>query len=149
MENPPPQSTARIFGHPLHPMLIPFPMVSFIGAFAADIAYWRSANLFWLNMASWLLAAGLLFGALAAATGLTDYLANKRIRALRPATPHMLLNIAVMVIGLVNVLVHNRDGWTAVVPTGLILSTITVLLLGVSAWLGGSLVYKHGVGVRP
>jgi len=149
MENPPPQSTARIFGHPLHPMLIPFPMVCFIGAFATDIAYWRSANLFWLNMGSWLLAAGLLFGVLAAATGLTDYLANKRIRALRQATPHMLLNVAVMVIELVNVFVHNRDGWTAVVPTGLILSTISVLLLGASAWLGGSLVYKHGVGVRP
>ena len=149
MDNPPPQSTARLFGHPLHPMLIPFPMVCFIGALATDIAYWRTATLFWINMGSWLLAAGLLFGVLAAATGMIDYAANKRIRALRPATPHMLINITVMVLETVNVFVHNRDGWTAVVPTGLILSAVSVLLLGVSAWLGGSLVYKHGVGVRP
>ncbi len=59
----------------------------------------------------------------------------------------MLLNIVAMLLELINAFVHSRDGWTAVVPQGLILSGVTVLLLLVSAWLGGSLSYRDGVGV--
>jgi uncharacterized membrane protein len=43
--------------------------------------------------------------------------------------------------------VHSRDAWTSVVPTGLILSAATVVILMITAWLGGSLVYRYGVGV--
>jgi uncharacterized membrane protein len=96
-----------------------------------------------------LITAGLLMGGLAALTGFIDYFGDRRVRSARPATPHMILNIAGFVIELFNAFVHSRDGWTSVVPTGLTLSIISVLLLGVSAWLGGSLVYKHRAGVRP
>ena len=87
-------------------------------------------------------------GALAAATGMIDYFGDRRVRAQRPATLHMLLNVTAYVLELFNIFVHSRDAYTSVVPTGLILSAITVLILLVSSWLGGSLVYKHGVGVR-
>ena len=143
-----PRSTARVFGHPLHPMLVPFPIVGFIGALATDIAYARTANVQWSNFSIWLITAGLVMGGLAAATGMIDYLGDGRVRAQKPATPHMLLNIAVYVLELFNAFVHSRDGWTAVVPTGLALSAVSVVLLGFSAWLGGSLVYTHGVAVR-
>lgn len=143
-----PRSTARLFGHPLHPMLVPFPIVCFVGALLTDLAYWATANVQWSNFSIWLITAGLVMGGLAALTGMIDYLGDRHVRAARPATPHMLLNIAVFVIELFNAFVHSRDGWTAVVPTGLTLSIVAVLLLAVSAWLGGSLVYKHGVGVR-
>ena len=144
-----PRSTAQIFGHPLHPMLVPFPIACFIGALLTDLAYYATANVQWSNFSIWLITAGLVMGGLAALTGIIDYAGDRRVRAARPATPHMLINLAVFVIELFNAFVHSRDGWTAVVPTGLTLSVISVLLLGVSAWLGGSLVYKHRVGVRP
>jgi uncharacterized membrane protein len=51
-----------------------------------------------------------------------------------------------MLISFFNILVHSRDGWTSVVPTGLVLSAIVVLILLFTAWMGGSLVYRHGVG---
>jgi uncharacterized membrane protein len=143
-----PRSTAQLFGHPLHPMLVPFPIVCFIGALLTDLAYLASANVQWSNFSIWLITAGLVMGGLAVLTGMIDYWGDRRVRAARPATPHMLLNIAVFVIELFNAFIHSRDGWTAVVPTGLTLSIISVLLLGVSAWLGGSLVYKHRVGMR-
>lgn len=143
-----PRSTAQLFGHPLHPMLVPFPMVCFIGALITDLAYFASANIMWSNFSIWLITAGLVMGSLAALTGLIDYAGDRRVRAARPATAHMILNIGVFVIEMFNAFVHSRDGWTSVVPTGLTLSIISVVLLGVSAWLGGSLVYKHGVGVR-
>jgi uncharacterized membrane protein len=47
----------------------------------------------------------------------------------------------------VNNLVHAGDGWTAVVPYGLILSAATVAVMAVTDWLGRSMVYRHGVGV--
>ena len=143
-----PRSTARIFGHPIHPMLVPIPMVCFIGALLTDLTYYGSANIQWSNFSVWLITFGLIGGGLAAVAGMTDYIGDRRVRAARPATPHMILNISVMVIELVNAFVHSRDGWTSVVPTGLTLSIISVALLGISAWLGGSLVYKHRVGVR-
>ena len=144
-----PRSTAKLFGHPLHPMLVPFPITCFVGALLTDLAYLGSANIMWSNFSIWLITAGLVMGGLAALTGIIDYAGDKRVRAARPATPHMIINLSVFVIELFNAFVHSRDGWTSVVPTGLTLSVISVLLLGVSAWLGGSLVYKHRVGVRP
>ena len=143
-----PRSTAKLFGHPLHPMLVPFPIVCFIGALVTDLAYLASANIMWSNFSIWLITAGLVMGGLAALTGIIDYAGDKRVRAARPAAPHMIINLSVFVIEIFNAFVHSRDGWTSVVPTGLTLSVISVLMLAVSAWLGGSLVYKHGVGVR-
>lgn len=60
----------------------------------------------------------------------------------------MIINLSVFVIELFNAFVHGRDGWTSVVPTGITLSIVASLLLLVGAWLGGSLTYRHGVGVR-
>ncbi|MDB5693875.1 MAG: rane protein [Alphaproteobacteria bacterium] len=141
-----PRSTARIFGHPIHPKLVPFPIVCFTGALLTDIAYTQSANLQWANFSIWLITAGLVMGGAAAVTGLIDYFGDRRVRQARPATPHMLINILVYVLELFNAFVHSRDGWTSVVPTGLTLSIVSVVLLAVSAWLGGSLVFRYGVG---
>ena len=142
-----PRSTAQLFGHPLHPMLVPFPIVGFLGALVTDIAYAQTANVQWSNFSIWLITGGLVSGGFAALTGMIDYLGDAQVRQKKPATPHMLLNIAVYVIEIFNAFVHSRDGWTAVVPTGLTLSVLSAVLLGASAWLGGSLVYKHRVGV--
>ena len=59
----------------------------------------------------------------------------------------MLGNLLVMALSLVNVFVHSRDGYTAVVPTGLILSGIVVLILMFTGWMDWSMVYHHRVGV--
>lgn len=142
-----PRSTAQLFGHPIHPMLVPFPIAFFMGAFVTDIIYSRTTNLLWQYFSIWLITAGLIMGGLAAVAGFIDYFGDRRVRAARPATPHMLLNVTAMILSLVNAFVHSRDGWTAVVPDGIILSGIVVAILGVSAWLGGSLSYRHGVGV--
>jgi uncharacterized membrane protein len=142
-----PPSTARIAGHPIHPMLVPFPITCFVGAFITDIAYAESTDVMWSDFSIWLLAAGLLTGALAAIAGVTDFIGSSRIRALRPAWPHALGNSLALLLSLVNAFVHSRDGYTAVVPTGIILSGIVVLILLVTGWLGGSMVYRHGVGM--
>ena len=142
-----PRSTARIFGRPIHALLVPFPIAFFLGAFVTDLAYAHTANLSWQYFSVWLITAGLVMGGLAALAGLIDYLGDRQVRAQRPATPHMLLNIAALLLSLLNAFVHSRDGWTAVVPQGLVLSGVVVAILAVSGWLGASLTYRHGVGV--
>jgi uncharacterized membrane protein len=144
--NPP--STASIAGHPIHAMLVPFPIVCFTLALITDIVYWRTSHLMWAEFSAWLLLAGIVFGAIAALFGAIDLLASREVRARRPAWPHAIGNVVVMVLAFFNNLVHAGDGWTSVVPWGLTLSALTVLLMFFTAWLGASLVHVHGVGVR-
>src|SRR3954447_23420968 len=87
-----PVSTARIARHPIHPMLVPFPIACFVGALVTDIAYYATAEMMWADFSAWLLVVGVIMGILAAIAGLTDFLSNRMIRALRPAWPHMLGN---------------------------------------------------------
>ena len=148
----PPQnlsSTAEVAGHPIHPMLVPIPIVCFIGALVTDVTYYVTMQMMWADFSSWLLVVGLVFGVLAAIAGLTDFLTNRLIRSQAPAWPHLLGNVAVLVLAFFNTLIHTRDAWTSVVPTGLILSVVTVLILPVTGWLGWALVYRHRVRVSP
>ena len=143
-----PRSTASIAGHPIHAMLVPFPVVCFTLALVTDIAYWQTSDLMWQEFSAWLLLAGIASGVLAALFGAVDFFARAEVRRQRPAWPHAIGNVVVLVLAFINNLVHAGDGWTAVVPYGLILSALTVLVLLVTAWLGASLVHVHGVGVR-
>lgn len=140
--------TARVAGHPIHPMLVPVPIVCFVGALVTDIAYAASGDIMWSNFSAWLIVVGLIVGVLAAIAGLTDFLGNPQVRLRGPAWPHMLGNLVVLVLSCFNALVHSRDAWTSVVPTGLVLSVIVVLILPVTGWLGWSMVYRYGVGVE-
>lgn len=143
-----PRSTASIAGHPLHPLLVPFPIVCFIGALLGDIAYANTADMQWANFSVWLLVFGLIGGFLAMIAGLTDFFGDRAVRSLAAAWVHGLGNGVVLLLALWNVFVHSRDAWTSVVPTGLVLSIVTVGLMAVTGWLGGTLVYRHRVGVR-
>jgi uncharacterized membrane protein len=142
-----PRSTARIAKHPIHPMLVPFPIVCLVGTLLTDIAYWRSADIMWANFSAWLISAGVVLGLLAALAGLVDFLSNRLVRQQGPAWPHAIGNVIALMLAFVNMLIHTRDGWTSVVPWGLTLSAATVLVLLFTGWMGWSLVYRHRVGV--
>jgi uncharacterized membrane protein len=146
---PNPRSTAAIAGHPLHIMLVPVPIVCFVGTFLTDLAYWQTANMQWANMSAWLLTVGLVVAAFAALFGLIDFFGDRRIRNLRAAWIHGLGNALVLILSIFNAFIHSRDAYTSVVPTGLILSGIVVLILLVTGWNGWSMVYRHGVAVTP
>lgn len=141
-----PRSTARIATHPIHPMLVPFPIVCFIGAFVGDIMFTQTGALGWSTASKWLLAVGLATAALAAVAGLIDFFGDPRVRALGDALKHMLANVTAVVIEAVNLALRlgNTD---FVGSTGIYLSGLVVLILLYSGWKGGELVYRHGVGV--
>jgi uncharacterized membrane protein len=144
-----PSTKARVSGHPLHPMLVPIPIACFVGTLLTDVAYAITADMEWANMSAWLLTAGLIVAVFAVIAGLIDFLGSRRIRALRAAWIHALGNVVVIGLSILNAFVHSRDAYTSVVPLGLTLSVVVVLILAVTGWNGWTLVYRHGVGVRP
>jgi uncharacterized membrane protein len=141
-----PQSTARIGTHPIHPMLVPFPIVCFIGALVTDIAFLKYGLHGWAVGGRILLLVGLIMAALAAVTGLTDFLGEKRIQG-SDAVKHMLANVTAVVIELVNLILRWHND-AAIGRIGVYLSALVVLILLYSGWKGGDLVYRHGMGVR-
>jgi len=144
---PNPKSTASIAGHPLHPMLIPFPIAFFVFAFLCDLAFWRTGDAFWATAALWLLGAALVMAALAALFGVIDFLGEPRIRALNDAWWHAGGNVLAVLIALYNWYMRYTTGEAAIVPTGLLLSLIVVCILLFTGWKGWNLVYRYRVAV--
>ena len=144
-----PRSTAKVAGHPIHPMLVPVPIVCFVGTLVTDLAYWHTANVQWANFSAWLLSVGLVISIFVVLAGVIDFFGDRRIRRLRPAWIHAFGNAVALVLAIVNAFVHSRDAYTSVVPEGLILSALVVLILLVTGWNGWDMVYRHRVGVQP
>jgi uncharacterized membrane protein len=138
-----PQSTAKIAGHPLHPMLVPFPVAGFVGALVCDLV--GTADPFWFRASEYLLAAGVIMALLAAVMGFTDFLGDARIRALNIAWMHFLGNLVVVLIEAFNWYRRYSSGMTDF--TGTILSVAAVLLMLVTGWLGWEMVYHRRVAV--
>ncbi len=137
----------KIAGHPIHPMLIVFPIGLWIFSLVCDLVFFfQPDHPLWRGMAFYTMAGGWI-GALAAAVpGFIDYLGMSPGAAKRMATTHMTLNLAVVVLYAINLWLRwtgdGVGGWP------LVLSVLAVLLVAVSGWLGGHLVYVHGVGVE-
>src|ERR1700758_5484146 len=93
-----PRSTAKIAGHPIHPMLVPFPIVCFVGTLCTDIVYWRTADMFWGHVSDWLLPAGVVISIFVVIAGLTDFLGDRRIRDLPQAWIHGIGNAIALVL---------------------------------------------------
>jgi uncharacterized membrane protein len=127
---------AAMMRTPLHSRFVGFGATLLIGAFATDLAYARSELFQWENISVWLITAGLVLAAVAAAALIFD-LAVHRIAAINwlrfwSFTGAVLLSI-------LNVLVHSRDAYTAVVPQGVILSgVVAAILLALGWWRGWS-----------
>ena len=144
-----PVSTANIMGHPIHPMLIPFPIAFLVATFVCDLIFWRTGNPAWATASLYLLGAALVMAALAAVAGLTDFLGDERIRNLSPAWHHMIGNVVAVVLSLWNWWRRYAaaDAGAVVVPTGLIISAMAVLILLYTGWRGWEMVYRHRVAV--
>ena len=142
-----PRSTAKIGDHPIHPMLIPFPIVFFVSTFVADLVYLSNDDAGWARASVWLLGAGLV-GALAAAlAGFADFFGDKRVSKIGDAWQHMIGNLAAVGLQAVNFYLRYEDPQTAIAPAGVILSGVVVVLLLFNGWKGWNLVYRHHVGV--
>ena len=122
--------------HPLHAILLAFTLPLFLGALLADLAYWFSYHVQWINFSAWLIAGALLVGAFVLLWASIDAVRHRTARTGRPV-PYFIVLLAMWVLGFVNALVHAKDAW-ATMPEGLWLSVIVTLLALAASWMGYS-----------
>lgn len=140
-------SKMTLLGHPLHPMLIHFPVAALMGLMATDIAFLLSGDYFWARAGLWLAGVGALGGWISGAVGLLDLIAVPRIRRLITAWCHATLAVMLLSLASLNWLFRIDDADALIWPWGLYLSLLTGLLIAVTSNLGGKLVYERAVGV--
>jgi uncharacterized membrane protein len=141
------ESKAKLLGHPIHPMLIVFPLGLLATAVAFDIVGLSTGDPSWFGISFWMIAAGIIGGLLAAVFGLIDWLAiPPGTRARSIGLWHGVGNLVVVLLFIASWFL--RRGVPAQPSTGaLTLSFIAVVLALVTGWLGGELVDRLGVGV--
>lgn len=141
------ESRAKLFGHPIHPMLIVFPLGLFVTSLIFDIIRYASGDGTWSLVAFYMIGGGIIGGLLAAIFGLIDWLAiPDGTRAKSLGLWHGLGNVVVVLLFIVSWFV--RRPVPADPPAGaFVLSILGVLLGAVTGWLGGELVDRLGIGV--
>jgi uncharacterized membrane protein len=146
-------SPASVGGHPIHPMIIPFPIALWVFSLIADLIYLWRGNPVWRDwIAFYALLGGIIGAALAAVFGIIDWLSIKDREVKKVADWHARLNVIALLIFIASLYLRTTGGATLVsrsytIPV--LLSVLGVILITISGWLGGELVYKHGVAVNP
>ena len=96
--------------HPLHSILLAFPLSLFFGALVSDVAYATSFHVQWINFSSWLIAGGLFMGAFALIWSVVEWRRGGVSRLGRPMA-YFLALLIMWTLGFVNALVHANDAW--------------------------------------
>ena len=141
------ESRIKLAGHPVHPMLIVFPLGLFSTAAAFDIIYLVTSAARWTEVAFYVVGAGLVGGIAAAVPGWVDWVAiPARTRAKRVGLAHGVGNVIVLGLFALSWMLRRSD--PSQPPTGAIVAGVLgVVLISATAWLGGELVERLGVGV--
>jgi uncharacterized membrane protein len=129
-------------------MLIPFPIGLWVFSLVCDLVYlFGTQDAVWKTVALYSMIGGVIGALVAAVPGLVDLLSLPE-GPRRTAVVHMSINLVVVALFAVNIWMRMRGGGEAVTSnTPVWLSVLAVALLVVSGWLGGKLVYEHGVAV--
>jgi len=139
-------SKVTVMHHPLHPMVVVFPISFLMFTLVTDAAYWYLRDAFWAQASFWLVAAGFVLGVVAALLGLADFVLLKEARREITGWSHMVLGIMTLSLAGANVQLRWDDPVAAALPWGLFLSMVMALTVSLTGWLGGTLTFRHGIG---
>lgn len=123
-------------GRSFYALLVPFPIACFILTLLTDLAYVSTVSIEWETFSVWLLTLGLVVAAAAVIGGIADLVRSRQRRIPSRSWLRVVGEFVAFGLALLNVFVHSRDGYTAVVPEGLILSFLTVAALLVTLSVG-------------
>jgi uncharacterized membrane protein len=146
-ERPAILSRAAIAGHPIHPIMIHFPVAALIGVIGSDLGYLFTGDPFWARVGLWLAGVGALGGWTASLTGAIDLFTVRQIRHMITAWCHALLAIMMLSLASLN-WIQRLNAVDAIYPWGLYLSALTGFFIAITGIFGGQLVYEHAVGVN-
>jgi len=139
-------SAIAVAGHPIHAMMVHFPIAFVIATLGVDIFYWWTADRFWLEVGIWSAGAAFAFGVFAAIAGTLELLAVPGIRVRVASWNHAVAAMVLLAIAAANagLRINYPD---QVLPAGLMLSALASLATAFAGWHGGKLVLDHGVGL--
>lgn len=144
-------SPASIGGHPVHPMIIPFPIALWVFSLVADLIYLWRGNPVWRDyIAFYTLLGGIIGAAVAAVPGFIDWLSLKDRDVVKIANWHARLNVIALLVFAASFYLRTTNGSVLVNGSYAIaigLSIFGVILISISGYLGGEMVFKHGVAV--
>lgn len=143
------ESRAAIAGHPIHPMLIAFPLALWTTSFVVDVIFYFVRHSTLLVISKFLLAAGCLGAVAAAIPGIIDWLAIPAGEAKRVANWHARLNIIALIVFAISLFLRLQNyshfvGHRLTIP--FLLSLLGVVLVAISGWLGGELTFRYRIG---
>lgn len=141
-------SNVAVAGHPLHPMLVTFPIAFLLAALASDLVYLFDGAPFWARMSLWLIGAGTAMGILAGLAGTVELLSVRGIRRRPAAWNHFVVSVMLLAAAFGNWMWRIGDAQEAIYPWGLALSALTAVLVAYAGWLGGALVFEHRIGIE-
>lgn len=138
-----------LYGHPVHPILVTIPIGAWTASLVFDvIALTADDPAPFATGSAWLIGIGAVGAVLAAVTGGLDWkMIPRGTAAWKTGLIHMLLNIGVLALYLVNLAVRRSQGLDDVSVSALVMSVVGLAVLGGSGWLGGKLAYRYGVRV--
>lgn len=139
-------SAVALVGHPLHVMMVHFPIAFVVATFGVDVFYWWSGDPFWVRVGLW--SAGFTFwtGVAASIVGTGELLLVRGIRMLEASWSHAVAAMTLLAITGANWGLRLVDP-ESVLPHGLALSGLAAVMAGFAGWHGGKLVFDHGVGI--
>ena len=142
------ESRVAIAGHPVHAMMVAFPIALCFCTLGADALYWLTGDAFWPRAALWATGIAFLMSVLAGITGTVELLWVPGIRVRSTSWSHFIL--AVMLISILGANWGWRwgDAEAAVLPVGLLTSVLAAVMTGLTGWHGGKLVFDYGIGVQ-
>lgn len=144
------ESKIKILGHPVHQMLIVFPLGLLLTAGIFDAIYFITGYAGIAAVSYWNIAAGVISGVIAALFGLIDWIGiPRRTRAKRIGAWHASGNVVVLALFAASWLIRRAEASYLPTAGAFIVEIVAVAIGGVTAWLGGELVDRLGVGVDP
>jgi uncharacterized membrane protein len=140
-------SRIAIFKHPIHAMLVVYPVALLTLVPAADAVFLVSGEAFWAQVSYWMTLAGVVAGTIAAIAGALDMFLIRVVRRHVAGWNHMLAAVTALAMAAVSLAIRAPDPVQAVWPWGLAIGCIDALMVVVAGWLGGTLTFRHGIGV--
>ncbi len=141
------ESRIAIAGHPLHAMLVAFPIALTMSVLGADLLYWWTGDAFWARVAGWAAFGAFLMGVIAGVTGTIELLIVQGIRNRSASWTHFILAVMLLSILGANWGWRISDYEAAVLPLGLLMSLVAGALTFVTGWHGGKLVFDYRIGI--
>ena len=139
-------SAVALVGHPLHVMMVHFPVAFVFATLGIDVLYWWSGDAFWLRAGIWSAGTAFWTGVGASIAGTGELLLVRGIRMHEASWSHAIAAMTLVAIAGASWGLRLTDP-VSVLPHGLVLSVLASVMVGFAGWHGGKLVFDHGIGI--